>query len=299
MSKNIIVVHCKRFIRKSFSLFVFLFFILNIISVDGKTATPIEEVELIFNIQADLSVQQIITYTFTEFIISEDVQYVVAEEPRNVQILANEKMLEPIILEEGEKYIIKVSITEPTKELKISFTTKEAVFQSNDINHFFTHLSLPPNIPMRATIQLPYGHEIYKNSFLPTGGKTSSDGRIILLQWDELQTSEDLLFSFNFKENKSQGNIWLLFLLAALFTTGGIYVYFQNQSGKALLQGFHDGEQKTITYIQHHKSILQKDLEREFCFSRVKATRIVKKLVEKGLVSKESFGRTNKLNWIK
>ena len=56
-----------------------------------------------------------------------------------------------------------------------------------------------------------------------------------------------------------------------------------------------EDEQKAIRYIQSQKEALQKDLQREFGFSRSKATRIVKKLESKRIISKEEFGRTNKI----
>ena len=63
--------------------------------------------------------------------------------------------------------------------------------------------------------------------------------------------------------------------------------------------GFRHDEKLVIKYLEEKKIGLQRDLEENFKFSRAKATRVVSKLVEKGLVSKKRYGRTNKLTWLK
>ena len=57
-----------------------------------------------------------------------------------------------------------------------------------------------------------------------------------------------------------------------------------------------DGDtRKMYQFILEHDGCLQKDLIYELGFPKVKVTRILDKLTEKGLVKRISYGKTNKI----
>ena len=122
--------------------------------------------------------------------------------------------------------------------------------------------------------------------------------RRIVLYWEEDNVS-NALFSEKYVPPKQEFSLWLAVVAILAGSTLFIYFHFHERRKEDMLFGFRHDEKIAINYIQEKKIALQRDLEEQFKFSRAKATRIVSKLVEKGLVRKQRYGRTNKLTWLK
>jgi uncharacterized membrane protein len=91
-----------------------------------------------------------------------------------------------------------------------------------------------------------------------------------------------------------QAPLFLIPLLVAGILALGLLAI--KRARKEFLRGFRKEDQQVIIYLQKHKSVWQNQLQREFSLSRAGTTRLVKRLEERGIITKENFGRTNKIH---
>ncbi|MBI2140184.1 hypothetical protein HYU14_04615 [Candidatus Woesearchaeota archaeon] len=256
------------------------------------------DVNLLINLYPQ-KVEERILYTFVPPIKEDHLEFGADKASEDISVLVNGKaaIFDRI---ENDGILISISPNESVKELELRFTSKEAVFENSGIFHFFLELDL--NRPFishaSARIVLPLGYGLSDESFKPSGGVISSNGRNIVITWDNLNTKGENFFSVKFASISSSASGWLLFVIGSLASLLVFsYFHFRKKKQKALFYGFREDEQKAIQFIKTNGEIMQKALQQEFKFSRAKATRIVKKLEEKKLIAKEEIGRTNRISW--
>ncbi len=269
------------------------------ISASAKADVPIEKVAVTFDILDTQTIHQTITFSFAEPFFEPSLEYTSNEPITNVLVAPNNGTVSYNVTNLNGSYILTITPHTPLTKLIISFDIHQTIYRSNDIYHFFTELSFEKNARMDVHALLPQGYGISKQLYLPKQGTLGSDGKRISIDWNNLTTDEPVFFSIKFTPLNSSFNAWIIvaIVLAAIIT--GVSIFSYHKINKEFLKGFRPDEQKAIVYVQTHEPALQKDLEKEFGFSRAKATRIVKRLEEKQLVKKEPWGRTNRLSWIK
>ncbi|MBI4175720.1 MAG: hypothetical protein HY518_00810 [Candidatus Aenigmarchaeota archaeon] len=181
----------------------------------------------------------------------------------------------------------------------ISYTVDNAVFRSDSVSFFFTEFQFDNEVDMSVKVMLPPGSGIYNDEYKPADAIITSDGRRIILAWHE-EGVKGTLFSVKYSELAESGiDIFAVIAVIALAIVIFGFIRFRKMERQAFLHGFREDEKKTIQYLEQRKTALQSDLQKEFRFSRAKATRIVMHLEEKGLVRKQRYGRTNRLSWLK
>ena len=279
---------------------IFLVFLLIISLVQVSLAVEnfvIKTIDIVFEVKDTNKVNQQITYKFSKSSYQESVEYVFNEHIENVKVEDQNQSLEyEISRTDDDKNILKIYLVKPTDTLIISYEVEGIIFQNSRINHFFTEFNYPKNVAnLNAKVILPIGYVLYEQG-IPAKGVSGSDGERIIIEWKKI-TINPVVFSIKFIKSNQLGYIWIGFILILLLILTSSFVYLIKKNKKNILFGFRDDEKKTIQYISKNKKILQKDLQKEFGFSRAKATRIVKKLEEKKLITREYWGRTNKLTW--
>jgi uncharacterized membrane protein len=248
----------------------------------------------------DDQVVQTLQYTFDQPLEDYTLNYQVSQNVKDVKVTSAERELQFQANTSADQYVIVIKPDKPIQNLTISFTVDNILFHNGDVSHFFTELSFnPENIPkISAEVILPTGYGLYGNSFRPESGKVITDGQNIIVQWKDLPTDRPVFFSIKYQQlTHSQILLWvtLIILLCAFLVT--FYFYHIHKTKEVFLLGFREDEKKVINYIKEKGKILQKDLQKEFGFSRAKSTRIIKRLEQEGLISKEEWGRTNKIQW--
>lgn len=259
------------------------------------THAEITGVDVIFDINSDGSVAQSSRFIFKDA-VSVSVNYTLDSSARNIHVSDGMQSLEYTLVNKGGTYMLNIQLKRPAAEIIIGYIVDGAVFRSNSIEHFFTELSFenPTNITAQAT--LPAGYVLYENSYRPAGAKIISDGRRIALQWNLY--GDSVFFSVKYVKPE-QESLWLAVIAILAGTLLFAYFYFRARRKEDFLFGFRHDEKLVIQYLEQKKIALQSDIEHDFKFSRAKATRITSKLVEKGIIKKQRYGRTNKLTWLR
>lgn len=197
--------------------------------------------------------------------------------------------------------LITINPDRPLMNLRIDIVRQDKIFSNNEENHYFTELELNPNLVrnISAKVALPAGYGIAGERYTPASGLVESDGQRVILAWPGHNVNEIEVVSVRYapliEETDNFAWEWLLGLLI-IGIIGGLF-YHRSRVRRTLLRGFREDEQKALEYIREKKEILQKELHKEFNFSRAKCTRIIKKFEEQRLIEKEGSGRTNKIRW--
>ncbi len=211
----------------------------------------------------------------------------------------NETPLTDLISAE-EGYIISISPEEEYTKIIITMDLEHKSFRSGNLYHFFTDFVFEEEIPVvNTTITLPERHNVWEDQYTPRDAELSTDGRKIILNWEE-ENRHELFYAVTYERPERTRHTFIV-ILAAIILVGivaGAY-HYKKKTREIMLKGFREDEQKVIDYLSKNKSVVQRKLQKEYGFTRVKMTRIVQRLEERGLVTKEKYGRTNKLYWKK
>ncbi|MBI2133663.1 hypothetical protein HYU11_03195 [Candidatus Woesearchaeota archaeon] len=278
--------------------FLFLLIIISVPVYAGNTG--IKNEDIVFDVLRDYSVIQVSRLRFEEP-VNEPFEIKLRHKARIIEVTGDNVTLDYSVVDGGGGIRIKVFPKGMTSQITIRQVASDLVFRGKQVNHFFAEIS-PEAKHTRAQVRLPSGHGIYKDMFIPTDAKVSSDGKQIVLLWDEADSQLPLFLSVKFSKLDQNRNYWVFASVVSFFTFSGAFVFsvihFRKKSKEAFLKGFREDERKTINFLESNKVSFQNKLQSEFKFSRAKATRIIMKLEEKGIVRKERCGRTNKVFWI-
>lgn len=248
----------------------------------------ISDVSINFVAFPDMSVFQNITFSFSNPFFDNQLEYVLLYPPRDVVVMADGRSIPFGVKEDKIIIFLNQSIT----RLFMSFFADDVIFQNNDVNHFFSEVEISDAGKVNAKFFLPVGYTLHDTPS-PAPTLLSSDGRRIIVAW-ELSPGPGY-FSVKYSSSRSF-NAWLVIAMCLLVIVVLLLYFYFVKVKKALLHGFSEDEQRTIIYVKHHKIVYQKQLQQELGFSKAKATRVIKKLEEKGLIRKEELGRANKIH---
>jgi len=265
------------------------------LAIPAAHAADIKSVAASFDLGADGSAVESLNFTF-KAPTSEVLSYAVDSKVRNIQAFDSKGPLSTALNLNNGSYEIAVLLDRPVEGLVLSYDADGTVFTSDSVQHFFTDFSFDGPVNLSMSVKLPEGFALYQNSFKPDGGEIGSDGTRITLAWD-LSNANYTFFSVKYIQSEDNGGI----LIAAVATLAGIiillFLYFRQRSHEMFMHGFREDEKKVIDYMRERKTALQSDVQKQFGFSRAKATRVVAILEGKGLLKKQRYGRTNKLTW--
>ncbi len=251
-----------------------------------------------FNINEDGSVTERNIYDFI-LPINGTLNYTISGSASDISVSDGSEPIDFIYSTRTSQDVLAISIAEPTTRIIIEYTAQDVIFYLDSLEHFFTEFEFEEPVGvLTARLKLPVGYTLYDNSFKPADGKILSDGKTIVLEWEKSNV-QYVLFSVKFVGPSQDSSLWLAVIAILVGTLLFVFLYLKQRKKEDFLFGFRHDEKIVINYLQEKRIALQRDLEEEFKFSRAQATRIVSKLVEKGLVKKQRYGRTNKLTWIK
>jgi len=282
---------------KSLNNFFFFGLILFLLIPNSTLAFKIEKYEINFEVQPDMSIREIINITFAEPVWNETIYYKLEGDVFGVNVFADGKEMSYTYSKVDSATLISTHINKSIQRLQFIFLIKGIIFEYKDVKHFFSIIKIPSQTIIKLT--LPTGYILSKNDFYPRNAQRYTDGRRIILVWRLNETGEiplSVKFQPSFSSNQEQ-LILIVFLFS--FSLFFLYFYFKKRIREVFLKGFDETERKIIEILEKEKIIFQNKLEKTLNISRVKVSRTVKKLENKGLVKKEKRGRTNKLIWLK
>lgn len=208
-----------------------------------------------------------------------------------------------------------LSLTQDKRTVEMSFETNDFVKKFGDKFYFDGDLSL--NRPINQVYTSVKLSEIFrladqdlsdKISF-PQNVTTVSDlGRRIMIVWNlaNIPQVQPLRFQFFYEELQPPPvfSIRLRYFAAFGIVATSIIIYlifrFKRKPEKLILSVLDDYERKVMDVIvAGGGTVNQKRVVQETNLSKAKVSRVVKSLVERGIVEVERLGRTNKLKLIK
>lgn len=206
----------------------------------------------------------------------------------------------------GNKKILTIK-NSSFNEINLKYITSSFIEKSSDDTFFILDLSNLSSNKKDITVKLPekavlkYNLESLEQSVIPKTDKVFTDGKRIIIKWDEtdLKYAGSLLIIYNQENNNNL--IWfaLTFILIIVF----IFVFnkfFKNKflkKDKELTRNLFDEEKKIVAILIKAKNneLWQKQLELESGISKVRLSRRLRNLEQKGLIEKILYGNTNKI----
>ncbi len=163
-------------------------------------------------------------------------------------------------------------------------------------------------------VYLPKNHVLVDDLVYPKGYKISSDGKNIILNWDEID-DEAIVFYEGVKN--SYFWFWLVFCIL-VFLVICFFVYEKKRFCKELdrlkkeakiknkeikknivCKNLFGDEKNIVEFLVKRNNCWMKELVRELGLSKVRMSRKIRSLCEKGIVEKESFGRESRIRLVK
>lgn len=250
-------------------------------------ALEIQVYSITFDVKPDMSVREEIKIVFSDYLEQGNLTYMINGHVYDVK--ANNSYEDVFVEKEQDRLVLFVP--NQTKQLYLSFETRDVVKPYNDGKEFLTYLYLPDAKLTKVQLWLPKGYVLYKDGVMPKG-EIGTDGERIFVSWKGHQSEVPLIARF-YQANQSKTELFL----ALAFAAGAIIILVKMKRSDEYLLGFSNDEIKVIEAVKSKRIVYQNKLEKELGFSRAKMTRIMKKLEEKGLVEREKIGRTNKIRW--
>ncbi|MEM3374702.1 MAG: hypothetical protein QXE31_05830 [Candidatus Woesearchaeota archaeon] len=301
-----------------------------------RSVNPIEDAKIYsisatYKINVNNSVEESINYTLSSSINKSLIK--ISKEFSDLSINDGVNELNYTIIPSEKYNIINLTLNNTVK-LNLKYVALNEIFQKNNVNLFYTNFDFKePITKVDIKFILPKGYSIYKEEYSPKDANIVSDGNNILIIWtkgayksmtysvsyynpfleENLNNStteqnnqeelSEIVKIFNFIKNNIRKLIIfilglpLFFILFILSITLFIIKKFKKNTNELLLKGFMEDEQRAILYLQKNRVVWQNKLRKDLNLSRVKTTRIIKKLEAQGLIRKEDFGKTNKIFW--
>jgi len=207
-----------------------------------------------------------------------------------------------------------LSLTEEKRTVEIEFETGDFVKISGERFFFVADLSLNKDISsVFASVKLPegmalVGEDVTGRISFPENTTIISDGRHHIVIWRLSDISKDQILKFQIIYEKITSpplfqlrlRYFVIFGIAAAATIGLIYIRYFRKPEKLVLSVLDDFERKVLKVIvSAGGETKQKKVVQETNLSKAKVSRVIKTLVDRGLIEVERIGRTNKLKLIK
>jgi predicted transcriptional regulator len=155
-----------------------------------------------------------------------------------------------------------------------------------------------------VTIRLPEGMVLSKDLISPPEGGISSDGRRIITVWkySNVTSAQPLRFQIFYESTAAAVIPWKYVLLGAAIAGSTIFFISRRirKPKEVILSVLDDYEKRVIDIItKSGGEVNQKKVVQETGLSKAKVSRVVKNLVNRGLVEVQRLGRVNKLKLVK
>ena len=174
---------------------------------------------------------------------------------------------------------------------KIKYTTNSFVEKSGSDYFFITKNDFHLNSSVKVI--LPTGAILDSKYFVfPRGYETTTNGQNIIISWSNIQEKE-ILIPYIFP---SKFNIWPIILSLIL----GLLLLFiimknYNKKNDGYTKNLFGDEKKIIKYLVIKKECWTKEIVRDLGISKVKLSRRLRSLEQKGLITKAPHGNENRI----
>lgn len=200
------------------------------------------------------------------------------------------------------------TLTQDKKTIFLSFETNDFVKILDQKFYFNGDFTTTEDVrELIVTVKLPEGmvlsgeppHEIS-----PPEVAITSDGRKIVLIWKfaNITRAQPLRFQVLYESTAVAIFPWKYVLTGIAFASVAIFLVFRRirKPKEIILSVLDDYEKKVIDIItKSGGEVNQKKVVQETNLSKAKVSRIVKNLVNRGLIEVQRLGRTNKLKLVK
>ncbi len=194
----------------------------------------------------------------------------------------------------------KLIIQDPINSVNIKYITSSFIDKSKEDRFFILSLNQEKEVTLKLPEKavLKYSLNSLEQSVFPKTNNISTDGKRIIINWKEndLKQSSSILVIYNQKESFNF-LFWLalglIFILLFIF-----FKYFRYYKKEPdITRNLLDEEKKIISALlkEKNKELWQKQLELKTGISKVRLSRKLRNLEEKGLIEKTPYGNTNKV----
>jgi hypothetical protein len=199
------------------------------------------------------------------------------------------------------------------RTVKISFETNDFVKVLENKYYFDGDFTLGQDIDrVSAFAKLPEGMALIEENLsasrvsFPENASTSASGRRIIVIWrlEEIKANQPLKLQFLYEQIAEVQPISLRYFVILGIVIGLViiiaYIRFFKKPQKLVLSVLDEFERKVMDAIIASGGVInQKKVVEQTNLSKAKVSRVVKSLVQRGLIEVESIGRTNKLKLVK
>ncbi len=222
----------------------------------------------------------VVLLLFLPFVFGANVTYTIVGEKTLVEIEMNQTEIDLFEFPEDFEY----------SEGKIKYVDKGLIEKSGQEYFFISKSEILSH--SKTKVILPEGAYSNENYFIfPKNYKLSTNGQNIILEWQN-SGEKEILVPYKINSGK---NYWLYYLIVALILTG-VYFYFKNKDKeKKYTQNLFREEKRIINYLLKNREVWTKELVKDLNISKVRLSRKLRKLEEKGLIEKIPFGNENKI----
>lgn len=256
---------------------------------------------------------------FISFVSATDITYMIIGEKILVEIEADKEEIiflpESYSTLESNKDYKLADNKLITKKANIKFITKDYIKKTGD--EYLFVLPKPSVIDSNIQVYLPENYILSDNLVFPKNYNISTNGKNIILEWKNFNESEIIIFY----KGASLSNLIYYIIMGILLAIVVILFYLQQKKfrGKINLirerqdktrqklkklkkiemtKNLFGDEKKIIEYLlsKKEKSSWTKELVKNLEISKVRLSRKLRSLVEKGLVEKESYGNENRIS---
>ncbi len=205
-------------------------------------------------------------------------------------------------INEGPQSYVVISNLSGKNHLKLSFSTSAPIHRKGrDISEALFKLRFPADVEKFSLMvvlpehTLPISTEDGYSIFpTPTRHFIEDDRSHVLWERNNLKAEDEVLFSVEYGLPKKT---YLPYLISLLILIGAIssLFYMKKRKRDLFLKGLGKSERQVIEALLERKEAYQHEIREEMGVSKVKMTRTVQRLEEKGLIEKKKEGKRNKL----
>ena len=179
-----------------------------------------------------------------------------------------------------------------------SYITKFYIDKSLNKNYFI--LNNPFNQKSDVLVYLEEGYILPEsnNILIPEPTEVTSDGRRVILKWDNFENDE-IVFKYQSTNNISVTTklMFVLLIIIILLLTFKYFLSIKKTKKQQSTKNLYEDEKKIVMYLQNKKDneSWTKEMIRELNISKVKLSRKLRSLEQKGLIKKIPYGNENKI----
>lgn len=208
-----------------------------------------------------------------------------------------------------------LDLTEERRTIQINYDTNDFIKQLGNRYLFDADFAIGQNISRTTiSVRLPEATALVTENGQPVrltfaeNATTSSDGRSIIVMWNlaDIQPSRDMEFTI-FYENLTipfWAELRIRYIIIFAVVTGIVVSFFilrrTKKSQELVLSVLDEFEKKVMDVIvKAEGEVNQRKVVQETNLSKAKVSRVVKSLMERGVIEVQRLGRTNKLKLVK